>query len=178
MSPSVDMSHKQVISAYGTVPFGFLISIPKAVRILLVHRILETSFQLFLVKWACILFAVLALSICAFNLLPMFLAVVVFALGICLYALLLWLGVGDIFLKFALEDGWFFELSTGCHALTICEDTEPSLPQPGDSVCGSGVRRVSRFRRLAKRRFRPPSAWRFPSRPRTSLGLSDTRTGR
>ena len=152
------MSHKQVISAYGTVPFGFLISIPKAVRILLVHRILETSFQLFLVKWACILFAVLALSICAFNLLPMFLAVVVFALGICLYALLLWLGVGDIFLKFALEDGWFFELSTGCHALTICEDTEPSLPQPGDSVCGSGVRRVSRFRRLAKRRFRPPSA--------------------
>ena len=57
------MSHKQVISAYGTVPFGFLISIPKAVRILLVHRILETSFQLFLVKWACILFAVLVLSI-------------------------------------------------------------------------------------------------------------------
>ena len=48
------MSHKQVISAYGNVPFGFLISIPKAVRILLVHRILETSFQLFLVKWACI----------------------------------------------------------------------------------------------------------------------------
>jgi len=172
------MTHKQVISACGTVPLGFLISMPKALRILLVHKILDTRFQLFLVKWACSFFAVLGVGICGFSLLPMFLFVVVFALGISFFALLLWLGLGDIFLRFALEDRCFFELATGCHALDIFEDTEPSPFQPGNLVCGSEEWRVSRFGRLTKRRFRPHPAWRFPSRPRTSPGLSDTRTGR
>jgi hypothetical protein len=178
MSTWVDMSHKQVITAYGTVPLGFLISMPKALRILLVHKILDTRFQLFLVKWACSFFAILGVGICGFSLLPMFLFVVVFALGISFFALLLWLGLGDIFLRFALEDRCFFELATGCHALDIFEDTEPSPFQPGNLVCGSEEWRVSRFGRLTKRRFRPHPAWRFPSRPRTSPGLSDTRTGR
>jgi hypothetical protein len=178
MSTWVDMSHKQVITAYGAVPLGFLISMPKALRILLVHKILDTRFQLFLVKWACSFFAVLGVGICGFSLLPMFLFVVVFALGISFFALLLWLGLGDIFLRFALEDRCFFELATGCHALDIFEDTEPSPFQPGNLVCGSEEWRVSRFGRLTKRRFRPHPAWRFPSRPRTSPGLSDTRTGR
>ena len=172
------MSHKQVITAYGAVPLGFLISMPKALRILLVHKILDTRFQLFLVKWACSFFAVLGVGICGFSLLPMFLFVVVFALGISFFALLLWLGLGDIFLRFALEDRCFFELATGCHALDIFEDTEPSPFQPGNLVCGSEEWRVSRFGRLTKRRFRPHPARRFPSRPRTSPGLSDTRTGR
>jgi hypothetical protein len=172
------MSHKQVITAYGAVPLGFLISMPKALRILLVHKILDTRFQLFLVKWACSFFAVLGVGICGFSLLPMFLFVVVFALGISFFALLLWLGLGDIFLRFALEDRCFFELATGCHALDIFEDTEPSPFQPGNLVCGSEEWRVSRFGRLTKRLFRPHPAWRFPSRPRTSPGLSDTRTGR
>jgi hypothetical protein len=172
------MSHKQVITAYGAVPLGFLISMPKALRILLVHKILDTRLQLFLVKWACSFFAVLGVGICGFSLLPMFLFVVVFALGISFFALLLWLGLGDIFLRFALEDRCFFELATGCHALDIFEDTEPSPFQPGNLVCGSEEWRVSRFGRLTKRRFRPHPAWRFPSRPRTSPGLSDTRTGR
>jgi hypothetical protein len=178
MSTWVDMSHKQVITAYGAVPLGFLISMPKALRILLVHKILDTRFQLFLVKWACSFFAILGVGICGFSLLPMFLFVVVFALGISFFALLLWLGLGDIFLRFALEDRCFFELATGCHALDIFEDTEPSPFQPGNLVCGSEEWRVSRFGRLTKRRFRPHPAWRFPSRPRTSPGLSDTRTGR
>jgi hypothetical protein len=178
MSTWVDMSHKQVITAYGAVPLGFLISMPKALRILLVHKILDTRLQLFLVKWACSFFAVLGVGICGFSLLPMFLFVVVFALGISFFALLLWLGLGDIFLRFALEDRCFFELATGCHALDIFEDTEPSPFQPGNLVCGSEEWRVSRFGRLTKRRFRPHPAWRFPSRPRTSPGLSDTRTGR
>jgi len=178
MSTWVDMSHKQVITAYGAVPLGFLISMPKALRILLVHKILDTRFQLFLVKWACSFFAVLGVGICGFSLLPMFLFVVVFALGISFFALLLWLGLGDIFLRFALEDRCFFELATGCHALDIFEDTEPSPFQPGNLVCGSEEWRVSRFGRLTKRLFRPHPAWRFPSRPRTSPGLSDTRTGR
>ena len=103
---------------------------PKALRILLVHKILDTRFQLFLVKWACSFFAILGVGICGFSLLPMFLSVVLFALGISLFALLLWLEVGDIFLRFALEDRCFFELATGCHALDIFEDTEPSSFQP------------------------------------------------
>ena len=170
------MTHKQVISACGTVPLGFLISMPKALRILLVHKILDTRLQLFLVKWACSFFAVLGVGICGFSLLPMFLSVVLFALGISLFTLLLWLEIGDIFLRFALEDGCFFELATGCHALDIFEDTERSSFQPDNLDCGSGERQ--RFGRLNKRRFCPHPAWRFPSRPRTSPGLSDTRTGR
>jgi hypothetical protein len=172
------MSYKQVITDYGTVPLSFLVRVPKALRVLFVHKTRDTRFQLFLLKWACILFAVLGLGIGAFNLLPMFLAVVVFALGICLYALLLWLRIGDILLKFALEDGSFFEAATGCRALDIFEDPEPSLPEPREAVCSSGERRVWRFGRLAKKRFRLPSGRRFPSRPRTSPGLSDRRTGR
>jgi hypothetical protein len=172
------MSHKQVITGKGTVPLGFLISVPKALRILLVHKIREPRLQLFLVRWACTFFAVLGLGIWAFNLLPMFLVVVVGALGIGLCALLFCIGVGDILLIFALEDGSFFEMATGCHALYIFEDTEPSLPQPPDSVCGSGERRASRFGRLAKKRFCLPSVRRFPSRPRTHPSLSDRRTGR
>jgi hypothetical protein len=171
MSTWVDMSHEQVISAYGTVPLGFLISVPKALRILLVRKILDTRFQLFLVKWACSFFAVLSVGICGFSLLPMFLSVVAFALGISLFALLLWLEVGDIFLRFALEDGCFFELATGCYALDIFEDTEPSPLQPDNLDCGSGEWR--RFGRSTKKRFRSHPAWRFSSRPRTSPSLSD-----
>jgi hypothetical protein len=178
MSTWKNMSHQQVVSACGDVPLGFLISVPKAMRVLVVHKIQDTRFQLFLVKWACAFFTVIGLGIWTFNLLPMFLAVIVFALGICFCALLLWLGVGDMLLKFALEDGVFFELATGCHALDIFEDTESSLPQPRDLVFGSGERRVSRFGRLARKRFRLASGRRYLSRPRTSPGLNDRRTGR
>jgi hypothetical protein len=178
MSTWIDMSHNQVVTANTTVPLSFLISVPKALRVLLVHKIRDTRLQLFLVRWACGFFCVLGLGIWAFNLWPMFLAGIVFALGICFCASLLWLGVGDLLLKFTLEDGSFFKVATGCRALDICEDREPSLPQPRDSVCGSGEGRVSRFGRLAKKRFRLPSGRRFPSRPRTSAGLSDRRTGR
>jgi hypothetical protein len=85
----------------------------------------------------------------------MFLAVVVFALTICFHALLLWLGIGDILLKFALEDESFSEMVTGCHALNIFKDTEPSLPKTGDSVCGPGGWRVSKFGGFAERQLRP-----------------------
>jgi hypothetical protein len=76
-----------------------------------------------------------------------------FALGISLFALLLWVGVGDIFLRFALEEGHFFELATGAHALDIFEGSEPSQPQPSYLVSGSGGRRVWRFGRLTKSAF-------------------------
>jgi len=53
-----------------------------------------------------------------------------FAQGVCLFAVSLWLGAGDLLLEFALEDRRFFELATDCRALSILEDPDPSLPQP------------------------------------------------
>jgi hypothetical protein len=178
MSPRPEMSHKQAVTGSGTVPLGFLVSVPKALGVLLVHKIRETRFQLFLLTWACAFFAVLGLGIWAFTLWPMFLAGIASALGIGLYTFLFCIGVGDILLIFAFEDGSFFKMATGCHALDIFEDTEPSLSQPPDSVCGSGERLASRFGRLAKNRFCLPTVRRFPSRPRTHPGLSNRRTGR
>jgi hypothetical protein len=172
------MSHKQAVTGNGTIPLGFLVSVPKALCILLVHKIRDTRFQLFLLRWASAFFGVLLLGIWAFALWPMFLAAVAFAFGIGLYTFLFCIGVGDILLIFAFEDESFFETATGCHALDIFEDTEPSLPQPPDLVRDSGERRVSRFGRLAKKRFRLSSAKRFSSRPRAYPGLSDRRTGR
>ncbi len=120
------MSHRRFNIGHKTVSLGYLISIPKALRILLAHKIRDTRFQLLLIKWVCTLSAVLGVGICGFYLMPLFLAVGVLAQGICLFALLLWLGAGDIFLEFALEDEWFFLTATGCHALSIFEDAELS----------------------------------------------------
>jgi hypothetical protein len=126
------MSHKQFTSAYKNVPLSYLISVPKALGILLAHRTRDARFQLLLVKWVCTFFAVLGGGVCGFYLMPMFLAVGVFAHAVGLFALLFWLGAGDILLDFALEDEWFFELATGCRTLSVVEDTEFSLPQPGN----------------------------------------------
>jgi hypothetical protein len=124
------MSHKQFIVAYETGPLGYLISTPKALGILLAHRTRDVRFRWLLIKWMCTFFAVLGAGDCGFHLMPMFLAAGVFAHVVCLFALLLWLGAGDILLKFALEDESFFQLATGCRALSIFEDPECSLPQP------------------------------------------------
>ena len=51
------MSHGQFIVAYETEPLGFLISTPKTLRILLVHKIRDTRFQLLLFNWACSILA-------------------------------------------------------------------------------------------------------------------------
>ena len=127
---SAIMSHDQFISACETVPLGFLISTPKTLRILLVHKIWDRRFQSLLVKWTCTLVALLAAGIYGFSLTPTFLAVGVFAEGTFLFLLVLCISAGDILLDFALKDEWFFELATRCHALSIFEDIEFSLPQP------------------------------------------------
>ena len=124
------MSHGQFIVAYETAPLGLLISTPKTLRILLVHKIRDTRFQLLLINWACTLFAVLGAGIYGFNLMPMFLAVGFVAEGVFLFLLMLCIGTGDILLDFALQDERLFELATRSHALSIFEDTELSLPQP------------------------------------------------
>jgi hypothetical protein len=124
------MAHKNFIFTYETGPLGYLVSTRKALWMLLAHKIRDSRLQLFLLKWAGVLLAVLGAGICGFNLMPMILAMGVFAQGACLLALLLWVGAGDIFLKFALEDERFYNLATEGHALNVFETTEPSPPQP------------------------------------------------
>jgi hypothetical protein len=126
------MPHKMFIFAYETGPLGYLVSTRKALSILLAHKLQDARLQLFLLKWASALLAVFGAGICVFNLMPIFLVTGVFAPAICLLALFLWIGAGDIFLKFALEDERFYNLATKSHALDVFEDTSISLPQPGN----------------------------------------------
>jgi hypothetical protein len=125
------MPHEIFISAYKTGPLGYLISTRKALCILLVHKICDSRLQKFLLKWAGALLTILAAGVCGFHLLPISWATGIFAQGVSLFVLLLWLGAGDIFLKFALEDERFYKLATESRALSVFEDTEFSTLQPG-----------------------------------------------
>jgi hypothetical protein len=126
------MPHKMFIFAYETGPLGYLVSTRKASSILLAHKLQDARLQLFLFKWACALLALVGAGICGFNLMPTFLVTGVFAPAVCLIALFLWLGAGDIFLKFALEDERFYNLATQSRALNVFEVGDISLPQPGN----------------------------------------------
>ena len=123
------MPHKMFIFAYKTGPLGYLISTRKALGVLLAHKIRDSRLQMFLLKWAGVLLAILGAGICGFNLMPRFFATGILAQGICLVALCLWLGADDIFLKFALEDERFYNLATESRALSVFEDTDYSMPQ-------------------------------------------------
>ena len=74
---------------------------------------------MFLLKWAAVLLILLSAGFCGFNLLPIFLAMGAFLpiAGLC--SVLLWIGAGDIFLKFALEDEGFYQVATQSRALSI-----------------------------------------------------------
>jgi hypothetical protein len=126
------MSHGQFTVAYETVPLDLLISTPKTLRILLLHKIRETRFQLLLFNWACTLLALLGAAICGLSFMPMLLALGVVAEGVFFFFFVLCIEAGDILLDFAREDERFFELATRCHALSIFEDTELAPPQSVD----------------------------------------------
>jgi hypothetical protein len=126
------MSHGQFTVAYETVPLDLLISTPKTLRLLWIHKIQEARFQLMLFNWACTLLALLAAGICGFSFMPMLLAAGVVAEGVFFFFFVLCIDAGDILLDFAREDERFFELATRCHALSIFEDTEFAPSQPVD----------------------------------------------
>jgi hypothetical protein len=128
------MSHDQFISAYETLPLGFLISTPKALRILWAQKVRDMRFQSLLFNWAGVLFAMLIGMICGFSFLPLFWAAGVVAEGVFLFLLVLCVDAGNILLNYALEDERFFELATRCHALSICHDTELSTSLAGRSL--------------------------------------------
>ena len=124
------MPDEKVIFLYETGPLGYLISTRKALGILLAYKIRDARFQRLLAQWACALCALLGAGACGFSLLPTSWAAGVFASSFCLFAIVLWLGAGDLFLEFALEDERFFEIATRNNALTVFEDEDELLAQP------------------------------------------------
>ena len=112
------------ISTYETGPLGYLITARKALRVLLANKKQDSRLQLFVLKWAGALLAMVSAAIFEFSLVPMFLAMSIIVPCVCFFSLLLWLAAGDIFLKFALEDEGFFNAATASNALSVFEDTE------------------------------------------------------
>jgi hypothetical protein len=117
-------------SSCETGPLGYLVCTPKALPILLTHKIRDARLQYLLAQSACILLAFSGVGICGFFLIPIFWAVGAFASAIFLLALFISIGTGDLFLQFALEDNEFFEMATESNALSVFEDQDQSLPQP------------------------------------------------
>jgi hypothetical protein len=126
------MPYNIFIVAYQAGPLGYLISFRKALSVLLVHKFRDSKLHWFVLKWAGALLTVLGASIFGFTLVPLLLAVGILAPIALLCAILLWLGAGDMFLGFALEDERFYNLATQSHALSVFEDMEFSLPQPSN----------------------------------------------
>jgi hypothetical protein len=119
-----------MISPDAKGPLSYLVSTPKALRILLTLKLRDTRFQQLLARWACVLLAIIGFGVCGFFLIPTVWAMSAFAPAILLFALLLSIGTGDLFLQFALEDDRFFELATRNHALSVFAEDDQSLPQP------------------------------------------------
>ena len=109
---------------------SYLVNTPKALRILLIHKIRDARFRHLLTQWACLLLALIGFGVGGFFLIPTIWAVGAFAPCLFLFALFLSIGAGDLFLKFALEDNRFLEMATQSQALSVFQDDEQSLPQP------------------------------------------------
>ena len=121
------MPDKIFVFACEASPLGYLISMREALSILLAHKIRDSHLQLFLLKWAGALIAIVGAEVCGFNLMPMYLAVGLLVPCVCLFLLSLWLSTGDMFLKFALDDERFYLLALERRALDVFEDTELSM---------------------------------------------------
>jgi hypothetical protein len=106
------MPHEKFIFLYETGPLGYLISTRKALRILLTYKMRDARFQRLLANATCALLTLIGAAACGFSLMPILWAAGVFAPGMCLSTMVLWLGAGDLFLQFALEDERFFEIAT------------------------------------------------------------------
>jgi hypothetical protein len=124
------MLRRKLISPRPSGPLSYLVNTPKALRILLTHKSRDTRFRRLLAQSVCLFLAILGCGICGLFLVPTFWAVSAFTPIIFLFALLLSIGAGDLFLQFALEDDRFFEVATKNHALSVFADDDMSLPQP------------------------------------------------
>ena len=127
---SANMLPSNFLPTRQTGPLSYLVHTRKALGILLTQKIQDGRLQRLLAKLACLLLAIIGTGVCGFFLVPTLWAVGAFAPAIFLFGLLLSIGAGDLFLKFALEDERFFEMAIKNHALSVFEDTDQSMPQP------------------------------------------------
>ena len=118
-------------SSFETSTPGYSVSTSKALRILLTHKIRDPRFQRLLAQWACTLLAFIAVCTSAFFLIPTFWVVGASVAAIFLFALIISIGTGDLFLQFALEDKGFLEMATKSNALNVFEDEDRSLEAAG-----------------------------------------------
>jgi hypothetical protein len=120
MLKSIEQTVSQ--SYFETSTPSYSVSTPKALRILFTHKIRDPRFQSLLAQWACILLAFIAVGTSAFFLIPTFWAMGASAPAIFLFALIISIGTGDLFLQFALEDTGFFEMAARSNALNVFKD--------------------------------------------------------
>jgi hypothetical protein len=111
-------------------PLSYLVNTPAALRLLWTYKIKDARCQHLLLQFTFLLLAFLGCGICGFFIVPTFWAVGAFAPGIMAFGLLISIGAGDLFLKYALEDKGFFQMATQRHALSVFVDEDQSLPQP------------------------------------------------
>ncbi len=93
-------------------PLSYLVNTPAALRLLWTYKIKDTRCQHLLLQLTFLLLALLGCGICGFFIVPTFWAVGAFAPGIMAFGLLISIGAGDLFLKYALEDKGFFQMAT------------------------------------------------------------------
>jgi hypothetical protein len=124
------MLRRKPIANYPEGSLGYLVNTPKAIRILLTHKLRDPRFRRLLDRSICLIIAILGCCVCGFYLIPTFWAVSASTPLLFLVGLILSIGAGDLFLQFALEDDRFFEVATKSHALSVFKDDEQSLPQP------------------------------------------------
>jgi hypothetical protein len=124
------MPHEKFVFAYETGPLSYLVSTRKALQILSTHKIRDPRFQRLLAQWICGLLGLIGAAILGFLLVPSLWAASGLAPCICLLALFVSVGAGDLVLQLALEDERFFEMATRNRTLLIFVDDEDSLPRP------------------------------------------------
>jgi hypothetical protein len=118
------MLRRTLITLPPKTPLGYLVNTPKALHILLTHKLRDVRFQLLLTRSVCLLLLIIGFGVCGFFLVPTFWAVSAVAHVMCLFALFLSIGAGDLFLQFALEDERFFDVATRSHALSVLQDND------------------------------------------------------
>jgi hypothetical protein len=124
------MPHKEFVLAYYSSLVGCLIDTRKALGILLVHKLHDSRLRVFLFKWIAALVLLLGAGLRGFNLMPIFLTLVLVSMTIAFCAFFFWLGSEDLFLKFVLEDEEFYNLATQSRALSLFNDIDSPQPQP------------------------------------------------
>jgi hypothetical protein len=102
------------------------VAVPKALWLLCTKKSREQRFQRALAKWICALLTLMGAGAFLLCLLPAWMAAAVFAYLCVVFGLSTWLMAGNMFLEFALNDVFFFELALNSRALRVLHTQVPA----------------------------------------------------